>query len=119
MQQVHLGRYDFTRFTHLGHRRLFNSFREINSGPVCGPASALNWSIKYFFRTFFKASFAQFFFEWISTFLYFWLKYFDFFLIKKQGAYDSASGYFFYGIKEEFVISDREIIKEYKGLIDA
>lgn len=119
MQQVHLGRYDFTRFTHLGHRRLFNNFREISSGPVCGPASALNWSIKYFFRTFFKASFAQFFFEWISTFFYFWLKYFDYFLIKKQGAYDSASGYFFYGIKEEGLISDREIIKNYEGLIDA
>ena len=119
MQQVHLGRYDFTRFTHLGHRRLFNNFSEIRSGPVCGPASALNWSIKYFFRTFFKASFAQFFFEWISTFFYFWLKYFDYFLIKKQGAYDSASGYFFYGTKTELVISDREIIKDYKGLIDA
>ena len=29
MQQVHMGRYDFTRFTHLGHRRLFRKFEEI------------------------------------------------------------------------------------------
>ena len=26
MQQVHGGRYDFTRFTRLGHRRLFRRF---------------------------------------------------------------------------------------------
>ena len=119
MQQVHLGRYDFTRFTHLGHRRLFNNFSEISSGPVCGPASALNWSIKYFFRSFFQASFAQFFFEWVSTFFYFWLKYFDYFLIKKQGAYDSSSGYFFYGVKQRFLISDNDIVKDYKGIISA
>jgi len=29
MQQVHEGRYDFTRFTHLGHRFLFRKFEEI------------------------------------------------------------------------------------------
>jgi len=34
MQQVHLGRYDFTRFTHLGHRRLFRKFKEICGGAV-------------------------------------------------------------------------------------
>lgn len=42
MQQVHLGKYDFTRFTHLGHRRLFRKFEEVSSGPVCGPGMALD-----------------------------------------------------------------------------
>ena len=41
MQQVHMGRYDFTRFTYLGHRRLFRKFEEIDSGAVSGPAMAL------------------------------------------------------------------------------
>ena len=40
MQQVHMGRYDFTRFTHLGHRRLFRNFSEVDSGAVCGPGMA-------------------------------------------------------------------------------
>ena len=44
MQQVHMGKYDFTRFTHLGHRRLFRKFEEICSGPACGPGMALVWS---------------------------------------------------------------------------
>jgi len=37
MQQVHNERYDFTRFTYLGHRRLFSAFDEIDSGASCGP----------------------------------------------------------------------------------
>ena len=38
MQQVVHERYDFTRFTHVGMRRLFRGFRELRSGPVAGPA---------------------------------------------------------------------------------
>ena len=40
MQQVHEGAYDFTRFTHLGHRRLFRDFDEVASGVACGPGMA-------------------------------------------------------------------------------
>lgn len=40
MQQVHMKQYDFTRFTHLGHRRLFRYFEEVESGPCCGPGMA-------------------------------------------------------------------------------
>ncbi len=52
MVQVHGGRYDFTRFTHLGHRRLFRKFEEIESGAVCGPGMALAWSYRYFLLSF-------------------------------------------------------------------
>ncbi|MDM8553354.1 methyltransferase domain-containing protein [Desulfococcaceae bacterium HSG7] len=41
MEQVHGQQYDFTRFTHLGHRWLFRNFEEIMSGPCCGPGMAL------------------------------------------------------------------------------
>ena len=36
MQQVHGGPYDFTRFTPLGHRRLFRQFEELDSGVILG-----------------------------------------------------------------------------------
>src|SRR4029077_5945999 len=52
MQQVHLGRFDFSRFTHLGHRRLFRGFTEIDSGVACGPGMALAWSYMYFLLSF-------------------------------------------------------------------
>src|SRR5258708_25114 len=59
MQQVHGGRYDFTRFTHLGHRRLFRKFEEIESGAICGPATALIWSYRYFLLSFTTSSFLR------------------------------------------------------------
>ena len=52
MQQVHMGPYDFTRFTHSGHRRLFRRFEEVESGAVCGPGMALAWAYQYFLLSF-------------------------------------------------------------------
>ncbi len=52
MQQVHEGAYDFTRFTYLGHRRLWRDFEEIDSGIACGPGMALAWSWRYFLTSF-------------------------------------------------------------------
>lgn len=48
MQQVHEGAYDFTRFTERGHRWLFRSFEQIESGALRGAGTALLWSIRYF-----------------------------------------------------------------------
>ena len=52
MQQVHAGAHDFTRFTHLGQRRLFRKFDEVSSGPTCGPGMALAWAYQYFLLSF-------------------------------------------------------------------
>lgn len=41
MQQVHEGAYDFTRYTLSGHRRLFNTFHEIESGMVADRKSVV------------------------------------------------------------------------------
>lgn len=50
MQQVHEGAYDFQRFTHSGHRWLFKDFGEIDSGPVAGPGTTLQWAVDYAVR---------------------------------------------------------------------
>lgn len=117
MQQVHNGRYDFTRFTHLGHRRLFRRFDEISSGPSCGPGMALSWSAYHFFLSFFRTRVSRAIVQNLSRILLFWLKYFDPYLIKKPGSYDCASGYFFIGKKSNKALSDKDIIKLYRGLI--
>ncbi len=117
MQQVHAGRFDFTRFTHLGHRRLFRKFSEIENGAVCGTGTALAWSYCYFLQSFFKSKLmyqAAFVF---ASFTSFWLKYFDYFLIDTPGTLDAASGYYFWGRKSEAVYDDRDLIESYKGLI--
>lgn len=115
IQQVHLGKYDFTRFTHLGHRRLFRKFEEICSGAVCGPGMALVWSYQYFLLSFVKAPAARAFVKLFARLTSFWVKYFDYYLIDKPGTFDSASGYYFMGKKSNQVLSDRELLTLYKG----
>jgi SAM-dependent methyltransferase len=115
MQQVHLGKYDFTRFTHLGHRRLFRKFEEVSSGGVCGPGMALNWSLQYFFLSFVKSPAARNIVKALTRLTFFWLKYFDYYLINKPGAFDSASAYYFLGRKNDKVLSDKELLKLYRG----
>ena len=115
MQQVHCGRYDFTRFTHLGHRRLFRRFEEIDSGAVCGPGMALAWSYKYFLLSFTTSVILKALVTVFARLTSFYLKYFDHYLIDKPGTLDAASGYYFMGRKGEQVLSDRDLIKLYKG----
>jgi SAM-dependent methyltransferase len=115
MQQVHAGRYDFTRFTHLGHRRLFRRFQEIDSGAVCGPGMALAWSYQYFLMSFATSRPLRAALRVFASMTSFFLKYFDYYLIEKPGALDAASGLYFMGRKTGQMLSDLELLKLYKG----
>jgi len=117
MQQVHAGRFDFMRFTHLGHRRLFRSFEEIESGAVCGAGMALAWSYCYFLSSFFTNRTLQQIAFAFGSLTSFWLKYFDYFLIDRPGSYDAASSFYFWGRKAEEFLPDKKLIAEYKGAI--
>jgi SAM-dependent methyltransferase len=117
MQQVHMGKYDFTRFTYLGHRRLFRKFDEIEMGAVCGPGMALSWSIKYFLLSFTRVKMLRDFINVFARFTTFFLKYFDYFLIDGNATLDSASGFYFMGKKSDSVLSDRDLLKLYKGCV--
>ncbi len=113
MQQVHGGRYDFVRFTHRGHRRLFHQFTEIESGAVCGPGMALAWSYKFFLRSFAVSARAAWLLEIFARLTSFWLLYFDRWLIDKPRTLAAASAYYFMGRKSEQVLSDKELIRLY------
>ncbi len=115
IQQVHGGRYDFTRFTHLGHRRLFRRFEEIDSGAACGPGTALAWSCLYFFLSLARSKSLRTFIRLAGRLTLFHLKYFDYYLVRKQAALDAASGLYFIGQKSSRVLSDRELVKLYRG----
>lgn len=115
MQQVHGGRYDFTRFTHLGHRRLFRRFEEIDSGAVCGPGMALAWSYQYFLLSFTTSRVLRALLRMFASLTSFYLKYCDYYLINKPGALDAASGYYFMGRKAGQVLSDQDLIRLYRG----
>lgn len=116
MQQVHMMQYDFTRFTHLGHRRLFRSFKEIDSGVSAGTGVALGWSIRYFVKSLTNFKIIRLFLEILVSFLFFWLKYIDFITFKNPGTYNGASGFYFIGKKSDIILTDKELIKLFIGI---
>ena len=115
MQQVHAGRYDFNRFTHLGHRRLFRAFSELKSGPTCGPGMALAWAYQYFLLSFAESQFLRHVITVFARCTSFYLKYFDEFLVEKVPSYDGASAFYFIGKKSDRALSDKEILDFYRG----
>jgi SAM-dependent methyltransferase len=118
IQQVHDGAYDFNRFTHLGHRRLWRSFDEERSGAQCGPGMALLWSLEYFVRAFAgERRLVRGLASRTVTLLFFWLKYLDDLLVKRPAGVDAASGTFFLGRRRSQPLSDREIVHAFKGVL--
>ena len=115
MQQVHGREFDFTRFTQLGHRRLFCRFAEVDSGITCGPGVALAWSARYFLLSFFRGKTSRAVVSGFSRLAFFWLKYFDLYLVHKAAATDSAAAFYFLGEKSRLVLSDRGLIASYRG----
>ncbi len=116
MQQVHAGGHDFTRFTHVGQRRLFRNFEEISSGVSCGPAMALAWAYQYFLLSFVRSRIARRAAIAFARVTGFWLKYLDPYLVRQPGAIDAASALYFLGRKSKRSLSDAEIISHYRGL---
>lgn len=115
LQPVHMGAYDFTRFTHLGHRRLFRMFSEETSGLALGPAFVLASSIRSLLISFSANRMYRRLANLSGLILTFPLKYIDYIARKSPAALDGAGGVYFFGRKEEAAISDRELIKLYRG----
>ena len=115
MQPGHKGRYDFTRFTNLGHRRLFRNYKTLFDGIVCGPGMALALSIRAFLWSFTNSKTIRFILTIFHQIIFFWLKYLDYILVKNNSSVDSASAFYFIGKKSNRILSDRELISLYKG----
>jgi SAM-dependent methyltransferase len=115
MQQVHAGRYDFTRFTHLGLRRLFRSFAEISSGVSCGPGTAAAWSVQHLALSFFEGRWSRWLAIVVARLASFWLRYLDRFLLDKPGALDAASSLYFLGSRSSGCLADQGLINLYRG----
>jgi SAM-dependent methyltransferase len=117
IQQVHGGAYDFTRFTHLGYLRLFRNFAEVESGAVAGAGTALAWSFEYFLISFTRRRAVRNTLSGISRLATFFLKYLDAPVIDSPATLDAASGYYFYGTKSTGTVTDRELIRKYRGAL--
>jgi SAM-dependent methyltransferase len=115
MQQVHGGAYDVTRFSLVGHRRLYRFFDEIQSGVQGGPGMALGWSAWYLLRTLARSRSGRGVAFMVARLLFSWLKYLDLLLGSRPAATDAASGTFFLGRRREDAVSDEAILSGYRG----
>ncbi len=111
MQQIHMGKNDFTRYTASGHRFLFKNFEKINIGINGGPGMSLSWSLKYFIWSFTNEKIAN-----ILTIIPFYiLRLFDK-LLSERVSWDSSSGFYFFGKKNINYKFDKEELNQiYKG----
>lgn len=110
LQAVHEGAYDFTRFTVLGHRNLFQNFTLLDYGPLNGIEASLPWILKQVMMSLFGSKrfikvFSSFFFLILKP-----LKYFE----RSQNRFDSCAASYFLGRKAKSKISQKELIKLYK-----
>ena len=115
MQQVHAGKYDFTRYTHLGFRRLFRMFDELDSGMSSGPGSAMAWAYQYLLLSFVRGSLMRGVMRGFARLTGFWLKYLDLLVKDSPGSLDAACGVYFMGTKAEKPLSDHDLLAGYRG----
>jgi len=115
MQQLHQAPYDFTRFTHIGHRWLFKKFDHIDSGVVCGTGMALSWSIRGFFSTMINNEIISKILVKIAHILFFWIKYFDKRNISTKKQFENASAIYFIGRLSDKSISFDDLREYYES----
>lgn len=115
MQPVHMGAHDFTRFTYLGHRRLFRHFEEVRSGIALGPGSSAAQIVRYALTSLTDNPTARKWMNLLGLLTTFPLRCLDFLSRPNIGAYDSASGFYFFGRMTSEPLSDRELLRSFKG----
>ncbi len=116
MQQVHMGAYDFTRFTALGHRRLFRWFDEERAGIANGPGMVVAWSVEYMLASMCERPAMRSLVRSFSRLFTWPFLAFDGWLSRKPGTYDCASAFYFFGRLRDLPVGDRDIIGTYKGM---
>jgi SAM-dependent methyltransferase len=112
---VHMGAYDFTRFTYLGHRRLFRRFSDIKSGMGLGPGTVLAGAVQSFLLALSSGHNSRRLMKFLGLLLTFPVKYLDYIGRRNPSSFDGAAGFYFYGRKQNEAISDRDLIKLYRG----
>jgi len=115
MQPVHMRQYDFTRFTYLGHRRLFRRFDDVRSGVAGGPGTSAGQMLRYALTSTTDKPLMRRFVQLFGILATYPLRWLDHFSHGKRGAYDSASGFYFFGTLRTAPIPDRELLEFYRG----
>jgi hypothetical protein len=112
LQPVHMGAYDFTRFTPIGHRRLFRHFDEVAAGIANGVGSALAAQSGVALQAFSRAKAWRRLANAAGTLLTPPLRMMD--SLFRHGA-DGAGGCWFFGrLREGPPVADRDLVQGYR-----
>lgn len=114
LQPVHMGAYDFTRFTPLGHRRLFRYFDELRWGVAMGVGSTFGWALSAVLESISGRRIWRRFARLAGLLLRAPLRKLDRWLVA-PAHWDAAAASFFFGRKRAEPIPDRALIGKYKG----
>lgn len=114
LQPVHMGAYDFTRYTLLGHRRLFRHFDVIDAGAALGVGTVAAWTLSAFMRSVPLGRIGRQVMGAIALLSLPPLRALDRFLSGPTHL-DAAGGCYFFGRLRLSPVPDRTIIQEYKG----
>lgn len=115
MQPVHMGAHDFTRFTFLGHRRLFRRFEEIRSGMCGGVGVSTGHLMRYAISALSDRRTLKKWLNLVGLVGTFPLRWIDHLTYRNESSFDSASGFYFLGKLRAEPISDRELITLFRG----
>jgi len=109
--------FDFTRFTLLGHRRLFRHFREIDRGAVAGPASALAGTWRHFLATFGPSPRLSRKILLASRLATLAFEHIDQLIGQRAAGLDSAACTYFLGTRSEQPLADQDLVASYRGML--
>jgi hypothetical protein len=115
LQPVHMGAYDFTRFTYLRHRRLFRHFDDIQSGMCGGPVYSAIHLMRSMPTIMTTSPKLQSMARLAILLIAYVLRKADPFFSRHQNAYDVACATYFFGRKRDTPIPDREILLMFRG----
>jgi SAM-dependent methyltransferase len=115
LQPVHMGAYDFTRFTYLGHRRLFRQFDDLRSGMIGGPGYSAIHLGRNLLTSLTDRHGPRSALRMLALLATYPLRYLDPLLSRTESAYNSACACYFLGRKRETPIPDREMISLFRG----
>ncbi|MBO1073418.1 class I SAM-dependent methyltransferase [Roseomonas sp. 1311] len=115
LQPVHMGAYDFTRFTYLGHRRLFRQFDDMGSGMMGGPGYSAIHLLRNLFTGITDRHLLRSILRLMALLLTWPMRYLDLPLSRTEASYNSACACYFLGRKREMPIPDRDILAFFRG----
>ncbi len=110
-----MGAHDFTRFTPLGHRRLFRCFDTVSWGLAMGPGTTFAYSLSALLESMSRRRQFRRVAKLLGLLAAAPLRKLDRLLSRTPSSWDAAAATYYFGSRRQTPLQDRDIIKHYVG----